>query len=116
MSALSLSCIPVFSLTKTRNLTVRIDEETYQEIEKTADIENLDKSTVTRRLLEIGIRETKKKRALEMYREGSCTLLKAAEIAGMSLREMINLIEKEHVPLRITPDDVDLAWRKAFEQ
>jgi hypothetical protein len=29
---------------------------------------------------------------------------------------MIDLIEKEHIPLRITPDDVDLAWIEAFEQ
>ena len=106
----------MFSLTKTRNLTVRIDEETYKEIEKTADIENLNKSTITRRLLETGILETKKKRALEMYRKGSCTLLKAAELSGLSLREMMNLIEKEHIPLRITTNDVDLAWREAFEQ
>ena len=103
-------------MAKTRNLTVRIDEETYKEIEKTADIENVDKSTVARGLLEIGIREQKKKRALETYREGACTLWKAAELAGTSLREMMDLIEKEQVPLRITPDDVDLAWRDAFEQ
>ena len=103
-------------MAKTRNLTVRIDEETYKEIEKTADNENLDKSTVARGLLEIGIREAKKKRALEMYREGSCTLWKAAQLAGTSLREIMDLLDKEHIPLRITPDDVDLAWREAFEQ
>jgi len=105
-----------FSLAKTRNLTVRVDEETYREIEETADLENVDKSTVARGLLEAGIKEAKKRRALEMFREGSCTLWKAAEVAGVSLRKMMDLVVGERVPLHITSDDVDEAWREAFER
>ncbi len=103
-------------MAKTRNLTVRVDEETYREIEETADEENVDKSTIARGLLETGIKEAKKKRALGMYREGSCTLWKAAEVAGVSLREMMNLLVEERIPLHVTPDDVDKAWREAFER
>jgi len=103
-------------LAKTRNLTVRVDEETYREIEETADLENVDKSTVARGLLEAGIKEAKKRRALEMFREGSCTLWKAAEVAGVSLRRMMDLVVGERVPLHITSDDVDEAWREAFER
>jgi len=103
-------------LAKTRNLTVRVDEETYREIEETADLENVNKSTLARGLLEFGIRDVKKRRALVMYREGSCTLWKAAEVAGVSIREMMDLIVKDKVPLHITSDDVDEAWREAFER
>ena len=103
-------------MAKTRNLTVRVDEATYREIEEAADLDNVDKSTIARGLLEAGIKEAKKKRALEMFRTGSCTLWKAAEAAGVSLREMMDLVTEAKAPLHITPDDVDEAWREAFER
>jgi predicted HTH domain antitoxin len=99
-----------------KNLTVRIDEETYEEIELTASRENVDKSTVARRLLKTGIQEVRKKRALEMYREGHWSLWKAASEAGMPLREMMDLLAENRIPLNITPEDVDEAWREALEK
>lgn len=103
-------------MAKTRDLTVKVDEETYMEIEAEAEQENVDKSTVAGGLLKMGLRMAKKRRALEMYRTGSCTLWKAAEVAGVSLREMMTLIEENRIPLRITPGDVEEAWREALER
>ena len=103
-------------LSKTRNLTVRVDEEIYDEIEKTANRENVDKSTIARGLLEAGLREARRRRGLELYRVGSCTLWKAAEVAGVSLREMMDLVVEARIPLHISSDDVDEAWREAFER
>jgi len=102
-------------LAKTRNLTVRVDKELYDEIEKTADQENVDKSTVARGLLLAGLKESRKRRALEKYRDGSCTLWKAAEIADVSLREMMDMVIEARIPLHITSSDVEEAWREAFE-
>jgi predicted HTH domain antitoxin len=102
-------------LAKTRNLTVRVDEEIYREIGETADLENVDKSTIARGLLETGIKEAKKRRGIELYRAGSTTIWKAAEVADVSLREMMDLIVEARIPMHITPDDVELAWREAFE-
>jgi predicted HTH domain antitoxin len=99
-----------------KNLTVRIDEETYEEIELTASRENVDKSTVARRLLKTGIQEARKKRSLEMYREGRWSLWKAASMAGIPLREMMDLLAENRIPLNITPEDVDEAWREAIEK
>lgn len=99
-----------------KNLTFRVDEETLREIEETADRENMDKSTVARRLLKAGIEEAKKHRAIRQYREGRWSLWKAASMAGISLREMMDLLMEERIPLNITPEDVDEAWREAFEE
>ena len=99
-----------------RNLTVRIDDKTYRDIEETANHDNVDRSTVARNLLKIGIKETKKQRALEKYRKREYTLWKAAQVAEISLREMMALIEEQRIPLHITPEDVDNAWREAFEK
>lgn len=113
-------CIVLYAevalLAKTRNLTVRVEEELYKEIEETADRENVDKSTIARGLLETGIKESRKKRGLELYRGGSCTLWKAAKVAGVSLREMIDLVVEARIPMHISSDDVEEAWREAVEQ
>jgi len=99
-----------------RNLTVRVDEATFRDIEEAAELENVDRSTVTRVFLKVGIREARKKRALEKYRDGKCTLWKAAQLADVPLREMMELAEEKKIPLHISPEDVDEAWREAFER
>ncbi len=99
-----------------KNLTFRVDEETYKEIEETADRENMDKSTVARRLLKAGIEQARKRRAIKQYREGRWSLWKAAGEAGISLREMMELLVEERITLNITPEDVEEAWREAFEE
>lgn len=103
-------------MSKTRNLTVRLDEEVFREIERAAELDRSDRSTVARALLMMGIKEAKKKRALDMYRDGKCTLWKAAQLAGISLREMIELAEEKKTPMHISSEDVDEAWREAFEE
>ena len=102
-------------LEKMRNLTVRVDEATFKDIEEAAELEDVDRSTLTRALLKIGIKETKKRHALEMYRSGKCTLWRAAQLADVPLREMMELAEENRIPLHISPEDVDEAWREAFE-
>lgn len=53
---------------------------------------------------------------MDAYREGRCTLWKAAQLAGVSLRKMMTLAEGEKVPVNVTAEDVDEAWREAFEK
>ena len=101
---------------KMRNLTVRVDEETYKHIEETATAENVDRSTATRQLLKAGIDEEKKKRALDQYRRGKCTLWRAAELAGLNVREMMELAAREKIPAHVTPEDVEDAWREALDE
>jgi len=99
-----------------RNLTVRVDEETYRGIEKAAEDDKVDRSTATRRLLEAGLADYRKRKALDAYRDGACTLWKTAEHAGLSIREMMRLAEAERIPVHVTPEDVDEAWGKAHEK
>lgn len=97
-----------------RNLTVRVDEQTLQEIDRVAQLERSDRSAVTRRLIKTGLEEAKKNQALRAYREGRCTLWKAASLADLSLREMMELAEKAKAPLHLSPEDVEEAWREAL--
>jgi len=101
-------------MTKTQNLTVRLDKEMVRKIEEEAQQEKTDKSTVARKLIAVGIQEIQKARALEEYRRGRCTIWKASEKAGIPLREMIELLRREKIPLHLSPEDVDQAWREAL--
>lgn len=103
-------------MSKSQNLTVRLEKELIREIEQEAAFEKTDKSTVARRMIAVGIDQARKTRALEKYRKGKCTLWKAAEQAGIPLREMIELLHKERIPIHISPEDVDEAWREAVEE
>lgn len=102
-------------MAKTQNLTVRLDRGLIKKIEEEAQHEKTDKSTVARRLIAAAIEQAQKARALEEYRKGKCTIWKASEKAGVPLREMIELLRQEKIPLHISSDDVDEAWREAVE-
>jgi len=53
--------------------------------------------------------------ALELYREGLVSLGKAAEIAGLSLWEMMELMARRGVPIRYGPDDLEADIRTLEE-
>jgi predicted HTH domain antitoxin len=99
---------------KAQNLTVRLEKELIKKIEEEAREEKTDKSTVARRLITLGIEQTRKARALDEYRKGKCTIWKASQEAGVSLREMIETIRRERTPLHLSPEDVEEAWNEAL--
>jgi len=101
-------------MSKTQNLTVRLDKALIKQIEEEAQEEKTDKSTVARRLIALGIEQARKARAIEDYRKGRCTVWKASERAGVSLREMMELLRREKIPLHLSPEDADQAWREAL--
>ncbi len=87
-------------------LTTRLPDELFAEIERISQEERLDKSAVTRRLLEAAVREHKLETAIERYREGALTLRGAAEQAGRSLREMLTELAKREVPVAYAEEDL----------
>lgn len=65
--------------------------------------EGLDKSTAIRRILEIGVGEWKRRRAIELYRSGKVTLWKASQIWAVSLREMLDELNRLRIITHVTP-------------
>ena len=101
-------------MSKTQNLTVRLDKTLIKQIEEEAQQEKTDKSTVARKLIALGMEQARRARAMEDYRKGRCTVWKASERAGVSLREMMELLRGEKIPLHLSPEDADQAWREAL--
>jgi len=90
-----------------RTIAARISSELEREIIEFMREEGLDKSSAIRRILEIGIDAWKRRRAIELYRNGKVTLWKASEIAGLSLREMLEELSRFRILTHVTVEDVE---------
>lgn len=96
MHACGIICIRCNPL-KLKPLTVRIPEKLEKEILEASKHMKLDKATVVRTLLKMGIKEWRKQTALELLRNGKVTFAKAAEIAKLSLWELADLVKQRNV-------------------
>jgi predicted HTH domain antitoxin len=95
-------------------LAVRIPKEIEKEILEVVEREKLDKATVVRNLLELGIAEWRKQMALELLREGKVTFAKAAEMAKLSLWEFADLVKQRNVEwVRFTPEEIEKELKEA---
>jgi len=95
-------------------LAVRIPKEIEKEILEVAEREKLDKATVVRTLLEMGIDEWRKQTALESLRDGKVTFAKAAEMAKLSLWEFADLVKQRNVEwVRYTPEEIEKELKEA---
>ena len=83
---------------ETQAVTTRLGDELLEEVEEVAREESVDRSSAIQRLLKIGLREYKMERVLILYRDGKVTLWRAAELAGVSLREMMEAIRTRDIP------------------
>ena len=83
-------------------VTARLPHEVLKEIERLARKEKVDRSELIRRLLDFALRQRRIEDALQAYREGRVTLWRAAEIACISLREMMELAQQVEKALAAT--------------
>lgn len=80
-----------------KTIATRVPKEIDEFLKRIMKEEKLDKSTTTRKLLELGIAEWRRERAIDLLRHGKATLAKAAEIAGISIYEMIELVKEKKI-------------------
>jgi predicted HTH domain antitoxin len=114
MFARDIVCIQVLIL---RPLAVRVPEEVEREIREIVKVEGLDKARVVRGLLELGISEWRRRRALEMLRDGKITFAKAAEAAGLSFWEFADLVKQRGVEwVRFSVEDIKRELKMALDE
>ncbi len=85
----------------TRTMSVRMDEENYYFLNKLSREERVDVSKAVRQLIEKG----RKMLAVERYKEGNASLGLAAEIADLTLGEMINTLAEYGVRSNLETED-----------
>jgi predicted HTH domain antitoxin len=81
-----------------RAVTARLKIELLKEIQEIAKEESIDRSSAIQRLIKIGLKQYRMEKAINLYRDGKVTLWKAAETAGISLREMMETIKARDIP------------------
>jgi predicted transcriptional regulator len=87
-------------------VNIRLDRALLAEIDDLAQAERVDRSEIARRLLDAGLSTYRGEIALREYRRGGVTAWKAAEIAGVSLYEMLDRIHEAGVSYELDPDVV----------
>lgn len=80
--------------TTREQLNIRIPKKLAQELEALAEVEHVAKIDMARQLLWEGVARRKQEVALKLYEEGQVSKSRAAEIAGLSLWEFTELVER----------------------
>jgi predicted HTH domain antitoxin len=78
---------------KSAVVTVRLSKRDLERVEALRRIEDVDRSTLIKEFIEDGMR----RRVVDLYRRGKLTAGRAAEVLGVSLREFLELLEREGV-------------------
>lgn len=92
----------------TAHISGRITKDQFKILDKIAELERVDRSAVLRRMIDIGSKEYFRKKAVAGYRRGEMSIGMAAEIAGVSIWEMYDILDKEEITIKID--------RKAIEE
>ena len=89
-----------------KNISVRLKEDFMKEAERLAKLEMVDKSTIIREALEKGFAEIKLEIAIEMFSKGKISTTEAAEIAELSVGEMMDELVRRGIRPNITKEDI----------
>ncbi len=96
-------------------ISVRSTSDLERKIRKLMEFEKSDKSSIIRKALEKGVNEELKRLALNLYIERKVSLAKAAEIAEISVRELLELIKERGLSLNITVEDLRKDFKEAMK-
>jgi predicted HTH domain antitoxin len=86
-------------------INLRVPEEVASDLDQLAEQAHATRIDVARQILLAGVAARKRAHALELYRQGRASKSKAAEIAGISLWELMDLIGREETPNTYTLQD-----------
>ncbi len=92
---------------KEQLIASRVPSDLVSDLQRIEEVEHVDRSTAVRRLLYSAVREWKLEFAARLYRENRVTLGKAAEEAGVSVREMMEYFHQKKVPAQYDLEDFE---------
>lgn len=90
-----------------KTITSRLPDEMVEDIERIAEIEKLDKSSIIRRLLSRAIPEWKLEYALKLYQDKKVSIGKAAELSSISIWEFMEKLSQLKIPINYNLEDLE---------
>ena len=103
----------VEKMTKLISVTTRLGSESLEYIKKISKMFNLDKSTAFRNILQKGIQEDKKEKALELYIKGKFSIEQAARFADMYIGDFYELMRQKGIESNLTLEDFNESIKHA---
>ena len=91
----------------TEVISTRISDNLAKDLEEIEREEMTDRATVIRKLLKRAIELWKKERSLRLYQEGKITLWRAARLAGVTLREMMEQAAEKGIQFKYSAKDLE---------
>jgi len=88
-------------------ISIKLPEDIIGTIKEIEETERIDKATAVKKLLAKAIEKWKEERAIQLYREGKVTLWRAAGMANLSLREMMELAAEKGIEMHYTVKDLE---------
>lgn len=100
----------------TTQINIRVEENLVRDLDVLASYEHISRTNLVRRIINEGVVRCKREWALQLYRLGQVTKSRAAELAGISLWEMMDLIDQKGLPADYSMDDVLDEIRRLLER
>lgn len=97
-------------------VSTRVSDDLAKDLEEIEKEEKTDRATVIRKLLARAVEQWKTERSLRLYQEGRITLWRAARLAGVTLREMMEQAAKKGVQFKYTGKDLEEDIKAALEE
>jgi predicted HTH domain antitoxin len=91
---------------KTATLSMRLPKSEIQQLAAAATLGGLDRSAFLKHALRRGARDLMLEQAVEAYRRGTVTLSRAAEMAGLNLRDFMARMRSANLELAYSLDDL----------
>ncbi|MCX9073117.1 MAG: UPF0175 family protein [Candidatus Methanoperedens sp.] len=88
------------------DLSITAPEDLEDKIKMLAAGLHMDRSTVIRSIIDAGVRQKLIEYSLNQYMEKKVSLAKAAEIAEISIREMLDILNEKGIPLHISQKSI----------
>jgi len=85
----------------TRTLSIRMDDRDYRFLSDLAKEEREDVSKKVRELVDLG----RVMLAIERYRKSEASIARAAQIAGVSISKMMDILEEHNVEANLEYED-----------
>jgi len=92
-------------MAKLVSVTARLGTESLEYIKNISKIFDLDKSTAFRQILQKGIQEDKKEKALELYMKGKFSIGQASKFADMYVGDFFDLMKQKGIESNLTLED-----------
>jgi metal-responsive CopG/Arc/MetJ family transcriptional regulator len=89
-----------------KRVSLRVEREILEELERISKKRDVNRSVVIREMLLEGIREYKLREALELLRERKITVWRAAEMVGVTYREILDKMKQHNIPFPLTLDEI----------